>query len=65
MTKRLHGTLLGVLLGLLLCAGGCAPKEETVLEPIPSFQWQEMQVTPFLAESAWRNTQVTSSRGKG
>ena len=57
MTKILHGTLLGALLGLLIGASGCGPKEEAVLEPIPAMRWQELPVTPFLGEAAWRNTQ--------
>ena len=56
IAKKLYGGVLHTVLAVLLCTG-CTQKEESVLEPIPPLQWQEMQVTPFLAESAWRNTQ--------
>lgn len=33
---------------------GCAPKEETVLDPIPAMTWEELSVTPFLPIERWQ-----------
>ena len=42
--------LASVFLGL----SGCEQKAETVLEPLPSIEWQEQAVTPFLTSETWK-----------
>ena len=36
---------------------GCTQKEEIALEPLPSMQWQDKQITPFLTPEAWQTAQ--------
>ncbi|MBO4349362.1 MAG: hypothetical protein J6A01_00250, partial [Proteobacteria bacterium] len=50
--KRLSVFLFAVMLSM-----GCTQKEEIALEPLPSMQWQDKQITPFLTPEAWQTAQ--------